>query len=39
MFQKNVARWKLWQPASEETQRRLKIAQAGVAECDKHIGP
>ena len=34
-FQKNVMRWKYWKPQSTETARRLKIAQAGIAECDR----
>ncbi len=36
-FQKNLARWKHWQPQTPETERRLKLAQASIAECDKHI--
>lgn len=36
-YQKNVSRWKNWRPQSEETARRLKQAQAGIAEVDKRI--
>jgi hypothetical protein len=36
-FQKNVARWKHWNPQTEETARRLKDADAEIAECDKHL--
>lgn len=36
-FQKNLARWKHWQPQTPETERRLKLAQASIAECDRHI--
>lgn len=35
MFQKNVARWKNWQPQTAETARRLKVAQDAIAECDR----
>jgi len=37
MFQKNQARWKYWQPATPDTERRLKKAQDDIAECDRHI--
>jgi hypothetical protein len=37
LFQKNVARWKNWQPQTEDTVARLKKAEALIAECDKHI--
>jgi hypothetical protein len=37
MFQKNVARWRVWQPVTADTTRRLKDAQASIAECDRHI--
>jgi hypothetical protein len=33
LYQKNVARWKYWKPPNEETDRRLKEAQAQVEEC------
>jgi hypothetical protein len=36
-FQKNVSRWKNWRPQTEETARRLKLAQEGIAECDRRI--
>jgi hypothetical protein len=36
-FQKNRARWKTWQPQTPETARRLKLAEDGIAECDKGI--
>ncbi len=37
LFQKNLARWKHWTPATPETARRLKQAEAEIAECDRHI--
>ncbi len=37
MFQKNAARWKNWRPATAETERRLKLANAAIAECDRHL--
>jgi hypothetical protein len=37
MFQENLARWKHWRPVTEESQRRLRLAEAGIAECDKHL--
>lgn len=37
LFQKNQARWKNWQPQTEETARRRKLAADGIAECDKKI--
>ena len=37
LFQKNLNRWKHWQPQTEETSRRYKLAAAQIAECDKHI--
>ena len=36
-FQKNRARWKTWQPQTEETGRRLKLAEAAIAECDRRM--
>jgi hypothetical protein len=36
-FQKNVTRWTLWTPQTPDTARRLKIAHAAIAECDRHI--
>jgi hypothetical protein len=38
MFQKNVTRWKAWKPRTEETARRLKQAEDGIAECDRRLG-
>jgi hypothetical protein len=37
-FQKNITRWKTWKQPSPETDRRLREAQAGIAECDRHMG-
>jgi hypothetical protein len=37
MFQKNLARWKHWQPQTPETSRRFQQAVSAIAECDKHI--
>ncbi len=37
MFQKNLARWKHWQPQTADTQRRFKEAQLAIDECDRHI--
>ena len=37
-FQKNVSRWKNWRPQTAETARRLKLAQDGIAECDRRMG-
>ena len=34
-FQRNLARWKNWRPQTEDTERRRKIAEAGIAECDR----
>jgi len=36
-YQKNVSRWKNWRPQTEETARRLKQAQDGIAEVDKKM--
>jgi hypothetical protein len=36
-YEKNAARWKLWQPQTEDTARRLSRAQAGIAECDRRM--
>jgi hypothetical protein len=36
-FQKNLARWKHWDPETEETTLRLKQAQAGIADCDRRM--
>jgi len=37
LFQKNLSRWKHWQPQTPETARRLKQAESAIAECDRHI--
>jgi hypothetical protein len=36
-FQKNLTRWRIWKPQTPDTVRRLKMARAAVAECDRHI--
>jgi hypothetical protein len=36
-FQKNVTRWKYWRPRTPETDRRLKLAQDQIAECDRKL--
>jgi hypothetical protein len=36
-FQKNLSRWKHWQPQTSETARLLKQAETAMAECDRHI--
>lgn len=35
LFQKCLARWKYWKPQTPETERRLKLAEAAIAECDR----
>jgi hypothetical protein len=37
LFQKNLARWKHWQPQTPETARRLQQAESAIAECDRHM--
>ena len=37
LFQKNASRWKLWQPQTPETERRLKLANDSIADCDRQI--
>jgi hypothetical protein len=37
MYQKNVVRWKYWKPETDDSARRLKQAQAGIAECDRRL--
>jgi tRNA A37 N6-isopentenylltransferase MiaA len=37
-FQKNRARWKYWQPQTPDTARRMQLAEAEIAECEKHLG-
>jgi crotonobetainyl-CoA:carnitine CoA-transferase CaiB-like acyl-CoA transferase len=36
-FQKNLARWKHWQPRTADTARRQQQAEDAIAECDRHI--
>ena len=36
-FQKNLVRWKYWKPADAESERRMELARAAIAECDKHL--
>lgn len=36
-FQKNRSRWKNWRPQTPEAERRFKLAESEIAECDKHI--
>jgi hypothetical protein len=38
LFQKNLARWKNWKPETADSERRLKMAVDGIAECDRHLG-
>jgi hypothetical protein len=37
LFQKNLSRWKHWQPQTPETSRLLRQAESAIAECDRHI--
>jgi len=37
MFQKNLSRWKHWDPQTEETTRRMKQAESEIAECTRKI--
>jgi hypothetical protein len=37
LFQKNLSRWKHWQPPTPDTARRLKQAESAIAECDRHL--
>jgi hypothetical protein len=37
VFQKNVTRWRTWKPQTAETARRLKVALAATADCDRHL--
>lgn len=37
-FQKNLSRWKHWQPRTADVERRLKDAQRWIAECDRGLG-
>lgn len=36
-FQKNLSRWKHWQPQTPDTVRLMKQAESAIAECDRHI--
>ena len=36
-FQKNLARWKHWQPRTADSARRQQQAEDAIAECDRHI--
>jgi hypothetical protein len=36
-YQKNVARWRHWQPQTDDTRRRLKEATAAIARCDEQL--
>ena len=36
-FQKNLARWSAWKPATADTARRLEDARSAVAECDRQM--
>jgi hypothetical protein len=38
LFQKNLVRWKYWQPHTPDTASRLKQAQEAIDECDRRIG-
>lgn len=37
LFQKNIARWKNWNPQTGDTARRVKLAAEAMSECDRHI--
>jgi hypothetical protein len=37
LLQKCSARWKYWQPQTEETARRLKLAEDEIAECNRRM--
>jgi hypothetical protein len=37
LFQKNLVRWKYWNPQSAETAARRKQAEAEIAECDRRV--
>ena len=37
LFQTNLARWRSWRPQTRETARRLKRAEAAIAECDRRL--
>jgi hypothetical protein len=37
MFQKNLSRWKHWDPQTPETERRRKQAEEQIAECTRQM--
>ncbi|HTX38684.1 MAG TPA: hypothetical protein VME43_26845 [Bryobacteraceae bacterium] len=37
LFQKNLIRWSTWKPQTGETRRRLQLARAALAECDRRM--
>ena len=37
VFQKNLVRWKNWQPPSDSARTRLEQARADIAECDRQL--
>ena len=37
LFQKNLARWRSWNPPTGVTTRRFQQAKDAIAECDRHI--
>jgi len=37
LFQKNLSRWKHWEPQTDETARRFKQAQDEIAECSRRM--
>lgn len=36
-FQKNLTRWRHWQPQTPEAARRVRQATSAIAECDRHL--
>ena len=36
-FQKNLARWTNWKPQTQDTERRRKLAEDRIAECDRQL--
>jgi len=36
-FQKNLARWRHWQPHTADTEQRLRAAQSAIDNCDRKI--
>lgn len=37
LFQQNRSRWKHWTPQTPDTERRLKQAEDGIAECERKM--